>query len=246
MRRYVWQIALVSSLIGLAAAFYLLHYAVFRDSRHIFLYLIGDIAFLPVQVLFVTLIVDRLLARREKLAMLKKMNMVIGVFFSEAGVALLRSLAAFRPGVGERTGDLLVTADWSDRDFDDAARRFRAVDPGVACGAGDLAGLKAFLAERRVFLASLLENANLLEHETFTDLLWAVFHLAEELAARERVDTLSDADEAHLAGDIRRAYTLLVTEWLSYMRHLRQDYPYLFSLAVRMNPFDPAASPEVR
>lgn len=246
MKRYVWQAALVSSLVVLSAVFYLLHYAIFRDSRHIVLYLIGDVAFLPVQVLFVTLIVDRLLNRREKLAMLKKLNMVIGVFFSEAGTALIRSLAAFRTGNGGRTGELLVTEKWSGRDFDEAARRFRASDPGIACSAGDLPGLKAFLAEKRVFLASLLENANLLEHETFTDLLWAVFHVAEELAARERVDSLSEADAAHLAGDIRRAYGLLVTEWLSYMRHLKEDYPYLFSLAARMNPFDPAASPEAR
>lgn len=27
---------------------------------------------------------------------------------------------------------------------------------------------------------------------------------------------------------------------------LRDDYPYLFSLAMRTNPFDPNASPEVR
>jgi hypothetical protein len=26
------------------------------------------------------------------------------------------------------------------------------------------------------------------------------------------------------------------------MRHLKTDYPYLFSLAVRQNPFDPEAS----
>jgi hypothetical protein len=38
---------------------------------------------------------------------------------------------------------------------------------------------------------------------------------------------------------------LLVTEWLSYMRHLSDSYPYLFSLAMRTNPFDPQASPEV-
>jgi len=30
------------------------------------------------------------------------------------------------------------------------------------------------------------------------------------------------------------------------MDHLRQDYPYLYSLALRLDPFDPSASPEVR
>jgi hypothetical protein len=40
-------------------------------------------------------------------------------------------------------------------------------------------------------------------------------------------------------------HLLLVREWLSHMEHLKVDYPYLFSLAVRTNPFDPNASAEV-
>jgi len=86
----------------------------------------------------------------------------------------------------------------------------------------------------------------LLEHESFTDLLWAVFHLTEELACRTNVKQLPDTDYAHLSGDIKRAYVLLISEWLAYMKHLKADYPYLFSLAVRTNPFDPNASVEVR
>jgi hypothetical protein len=46
-----------------------------------------------------------------------------------------------------------------------------------------------------------------------------------------------------LAGDIKGAYVSFVTEWLEYMRHLKSDCPYLFSLALRTNPFDPKASP---
>ena len=84
----------------------------------------------------------------------------------------------------------------------------------------------------------------MLEHESFTELLWAVFHLAEELSHRPTVSELPDSDYDHLSGDIRRAHQLLVREWLSHMEHLKSDYPYLFSLAVRTNPFDPNASPQ--
>jgi hypothetical protein len=56
-----------------------------------------------------------------------------------------------------------------------------------------------FLLEERDFLLRLLENPTLLEHESFTDLLRAVFH-----------------------------------------------HPYLFSLAMRTNPFDRQASPIVQ
>jgi len=91
----------------------------------------------------------------------------------------------------------------------------------------------------------LLENPNLLEHDSFTHLLWAVFHLTEELSNRRSVKDLPDSDYEHLSGDIKRAYVLLLSEWLDYMRHLKRNYPYLFSLAMRTNPFDPAASPIV-
>jgi hypothetical protein len=41
---------------------------------------------------------------------------------------------------------------------------------------------------------------------------------------------------------MKRTYSQLVVQWLLYMEHLKDDYPYLFSLAVRTNPFDPDAS----
>jgi hypothetical protein len=99
---------------------------------------------------------------------------------------------------------------------------------------------------KRDFLLRLLENPNLLEHETFTEHLRAVFHLTEELTSREDLMGLPDTDYAHLSGDIQRAYGLLVHQWLDYMRHLKDNYPYLFSLAMRINPFDQSASPIVR
>jgi hypothetical protein len=92
----------------------------------------------------------------------------------------------------------------------------------------------------------LLENPTLLEHESFTDLLRAVFHLAEELAYREDLSQSPGTDRAHLEGDINRAYHLLVHQWLDYMEYLKMNYPYLFSLAMRTNPFDRQASPIVK
>jgi hypothetical protein len=72
-----------------------------------------------------------------------------------------------------------------------------------------------------------------------------VFHLTEELAVRKDLMTIPDSDLQHLTNDTKRAYTLFIREWLNYMKHLKDDYPYLFSLAVRTNPFNPDAVPEV-
>ncbi len=91
--------------------------------------------------------------------------------------------------------------------------------------------------QKRQFLLSLLEKTILLEHEHFTDLLWAVFHLTEELLARDTFCDLPRADHNHLSGDVKRAYHNLIVQWVLYMEHLHNAYPYLFSLAVRTNPF---------
>jgi hypothetical protein len=91
-----------------------------------------------------------------------------------------------------------------------------------------------------------LENPNLLEHETFTDLLWAVFHLTKELEGRKELKNLSLKDSEHLIGDLKRAYRSLIMQWMFYMQHLKADYPYLFSLAMRTNPFDTGATIEVK
>lgn len=246
MKRFKWQILLGISLIILSAFFYLIHYAIFRDDRHIFIYLIGDIAFIPVQVLLVTLIIDRLLNEREKRTMMKKLNMVIGAFFSEVGIRLLKSFSDFDYNLDKIRENLVVTNNWSDQKFFSVNKNLKNYDYRINSRKGDLEDLRNFLVEKRDFLLRLLENPNLLEHESFTELLWAVTHLTEELAARIDVRKLSEADYEHLSGDIKRASILLISEWLEYIKHLKDKYPYLFSFALRTNPFDPHASPEIK
>ena len=242
MKRIVhWQVVLAVLLISVSALLYLLHYSIFHDAHHIFLYMIGDLAFLFIDVLLVTLILHRLLAFREKRTMLKKLNMVIGAFFSEAGIRLIRIFAGFDPAFAGLAGELIVTNAWTDREFLAMRGRLEKHIFSVDRTKGDLEELKRFLGEKRQFLLGLLENPNLLEHESFTNLLWAVFHLTEELSHRRECAGLPQADYEHLEGDIKRAYALLVGEWLMYMKHLKTDYPYLFSLAVRTNPFDASA-----
>ncbi len=245
MNRFNWQILLGLSLVALSAIFYLLHYAIFRDTHHIFLYLIGDIAFVFVEVLLVTLIIHQLLSKREKHAMLKKLNMVIGAFFSEVGTELLRWLASFDLQLDEKRKDLLEISEWPEKTYLEVRKRLKKSNFEFESPKSNLEDLKGFLMGKRTFLLGLLENPNLLEHESFTELLWAVFHLTEETACRVDLKQLPDTDCQHLSGDIKRVYSLLISEWLAYMKHLRDNYPYLFSLAARTNPFNPDASPVV-
>ncbi len=246
MRFLSWQVILGLALVAASALLYGIHYLIFGDSHHIFIYMLGDIAFLPIEVLLVTLIIHRLLSEREKRALLEKMNMVIGAFFSEAGVGLLKDMTGFCREQATLTKEMELSPEWTDKDFKKAASVVKALDMGIDCRRADLTRLKGYLLEKRGFIIRLLENPILLEHESFTDLLWAVLHLTEELSARADLEGLPPADYAHLTEDMRRVYGSLAHEWLHYQRHLKRTYPFLYSFYVRMNPLRPDASPLIR
>ena len=121
MKQYKWQVILGISLILASVSLYTIQIVVFRDARSTFFYLLQDIAFIPIQVLLVTLILNQMLNMREKMAMLNKMNMVIGTFFSEVGTGLLKLFSGFDQNMDALKKDLLVTGQWSDRQFREAA-----------------------------------------------------------------------------------------------------------------------------
>jgi voltage-gated potassium channel len=187
-----------------------------------------------------------MLARRDMQVRMNKLNMVIGVFFSEVGLRLLALFSAADPRLEDIRGKLIVTGKWTDQEFRNVSAEIRLYDCTIRTDTMDLAQLQAFTLQKRDFLVRLLENPILLEHETFTDLLRAVFHLTEELAYRADVSDLPASDRGHLAFDMKRAYMLLISEWLDYMQHLKTNFPYLFSLALRTNPFDTRAEVVVR
>jgi hypothetical protein len=245
-RIFSWQVLLGLSLITLSVLVYFIHYFIFRDAHHIFIYLIGDIAFVFFEVLLVTMVLHQLLHYREKKIMLNKLNMVIGAFFSEVGRELLKNFSDFDTKSSEISHKLVITNESFEREFLEIYKSVKNHTYKIDSKRGDLENIKNFLKEKRQFLLNLLENPNLLEHESFTNLLWAVFHLTDELTHRRSLNGLPENDYQHLAEDIKRAYHLLILEWLNYMKHLKANYPYLFSLAVRTNPFDTNASVEVK
>lgn len=193
----------------------------------------------------VATLTELLLTRRERRLRLEKLNMVIGAFFAEIGATLLVYFSDFDSRLEQIKGDLVVTGDWTDERFQAVADRIRGYDYEVDAGKVDFEHLRGFLTGKRGFMLRLLENPLLLEHELFTDLLLAAFHLTEELAHRRKLSDLPPTDQEHLAGDVQRIYRLLVHQWLDYLRYLQRAYPYLFSLAIRTNPFDEKASPVV-
>ena len=244
-RRFSYVIYLAIAFVALSGIAYVIHYLIFRDIHHIFIYMVGDLAFLPLEVLLVVVIIERLLARRETQAKLEKLNMVVGAFFSELGNHLLKDLFKHFDNRLEISKHLNITESWTKQDFQKARYFARHLRVEIDCRNIDLGRLKAFLAQKREFLLTLLENPSLLEHDRFTDLLWAVTHLDEELEARPSLTDLPDKDLEHIAGDIQRLYDHLASEWIDYVQHLKSKYPFLFSLVLRTHPFQEQQSPVI-
>jgi hypothetical protein len=245
LKRNSFTIKLAFFLILLSAALYAVHYLMFRDAHHIFIYLVGELAFLPIEVLLVVLIIERVLSQREQNEKLQKLDMVIGSFFSEVGNPLLRDLLITFKNKDEISSHLNLTATWNKSEFKSAAEFADHLKIEIDSSSLDLVPLKSYLSERRVFLLTLLGNPVLLEHDRFTDLLWAVTHLDEELEARGSLENLPAKDLQHIETDIQRMYDHLASEWLDYVMHLKANYPYLFSLVLRTHPFQARPSPTV-
>ena len=246
MKLLNWNVLLGSLLLVLSVLFYFLHYLLFHDAHHIFIFLVGDVAFVFVEVLMVTLIIHRVLEDREKKSRMEKMNMVIGAFFSEVGLTLLETLSAWDPHIEGVRRNVEAAGKSPEQKIETLRSSLKPHAFLIDVERADWPALKAFLKPRRDFLLRLLENPNLLEHEAFTELLWPVFHLTEELGARNSLQDLPETDYEHLCADVTRVYGPLAAQWLDYLEHLRINYPYLLSLSLRTNPFDRGATATVR
>ena len=187
-------------------------------------------------------ITETFLKRREESFRRQKLNMVAGLFFSELGTGLLRQFTQLDPEIGILQQILKVSNEWTNEDFRKANKIINKHRFTIDSRHGDLLSMREYLQNRANFLLRMLENPILQEHGNFSDLLRAAFHLRDELLNRVDLSELPDTDRQHLEGDIVRVYKLLVLEWLSYMRYLKDNYGYLLSLAMRINPFDPKAS----
>lgn len=245
MKKFDWQLRISLIFVAVSVILYIVHYLIFQNFHFLSEYTLFYFAFLPLEVIFVTLVLDQLMQIREMQERLEKLNMVIGVFFSETGTLMLKEMAASDLDIETIRQDLVVGQKWTEKQFEETSKRLKEHPHHVDINKIDLEKLKILLVNKRESLVRLLENPVILEHESFTELLRAVFHLTEELEFRKDLKALPKSDLIHIKGDIERVYIRLIGTWLDYMKYMKNRYPYLYSLSMRTNPFDVNASPVV-
>jgi hypothetical protein len=93
-----WKLIAGIGLVNLSLAFLTAHYLVFIGCASPVYFFMGDLAFIPIEVLIVTIIIDQMLVSRDRQQRMEKLNMVIGIFFSRVGTQLLDRFAKADPG----------------------------------------------------------------------------------------------------------------------------------------------------
>ena len=239
MQRIKWTLLLALGLLSTSFFIYNIHYQVFGDLKFLTKGWLASLAFVPIQGLVVTLIIAEIMVIMSRGARMQKMNMVIGVFFSELGTELLRTLYVNDPHAMDLRETFESAGDLNAKEVVSLAKKLEEYPFRIDLEKQDLGELRQLLTGKRDFMVRLLENPTLLENENFTNLLWAIFHLTEELDARTDLFQIPESDFEHLKGDISRSYGHLFREWLMYMRHLHDHYPFLYSFAMRTSPIEP-------
>ncbi|ADC47056.1 hypothetical protein mru_1206 [Methanobrevibacter ruminantium M1] len=245
-----WKIKFAIIMFVLAVLIFLARYLICGDGEEIIAYLWKHIGFIPIDILIVALVLEEIMGRKEHEAILEKIDMLMGTFFSEIGNDLIAELSKANVNKAN-TDDLKAIKSWNDKDYDNKLKELKnnPVDFKANIAPEEredfLNRIQSLLVENREFLVNLINNPNLLEKDEFSSLLLALLHLDEELARRGELTDIKDADFNHLNGDMKRVYSKLVYEWVYYLKYLNKHYPYMISLAIRTNPFDSEADVHV-
>lgn len=250
-KRLSWKVKFSIVMVLLIIIIYGSNYLVLGDAEHIISYVWTHLGFIPVDILLVAFLLDEIIEKKEKEAMLEKLDMLMSTFFSEVGNDLISQLSSVNKYTAN-TENLKSIKDWDDKDFDAKLAELKSASIDFQADVPKeereefLENLRVFLASKREFIINLMTNPNLLEKEEFTGLITAILHLDEELEHRKDLALVQDADFGHLNGDMQRVYGKLVYEWVYYLKYLNKHYPYMIALIVRTNPFDADADVYVK
>lgn len=231
------HLLLGAGLIGLSVVLHAVHYAMFHDMHHLLIFLVADIAFIPLEVFFVSLVLEKIIEKQEEEKVVKKINMLVGLFYQQFGNEMLTYFVSADKDMAQHDDKLLMDFSWESNQYSVLKKAVAKHPHEVDLKAIDLLELTALLKNNQGIITNLISNPILHEKDAFSEVLMSTFHLMDELASRD-LQALSDDDYEHLAIDCKRVYEHLSLEWVDYMEQLQKSYPYLFYTAVQNNPYD--------
>ena len=112
-----WKIKFAIVMFILAVIIFLARFLIFGDGEEIIAYLWKHIGFIPIDILIVALVLEEIMGRKEHEAILEKIDMLMGTFFSEIGNDLINELSKVNQNKA-KTEDLKAIRSWDEKDYD--------------------------------------------------------------------------------------------------------------------------------
>lgn len=196
-RKLLMKVAL--GLFALSAVIYGLQVLVFKDPGTTAFYIFQDMAFMPITIAVATLFVGYLIDQNSRAEKIEKSRILTCSFYSIVGLDLLEVLY----GLYDEASDKIA---WDLEKYEYMQQL-----------------LDQYLNE----ILTIASNPNLLEHDGFTDLLWAVMHLREEMEYFEAKKATA-RDESHIQSDAKRVFDLLEKNRHEYEAYIQKEYPYFY------------------
>ena len=112
-----WKIKFSLLMVVLIIIIYGSNYLVLGDAEHIISYIWTHLGFIPVDILVVAFLLDEIIERKEKEAMLEKLDMLMSTFFSEVGNEMINQLSHANKYKAS-TENLKSIKNWDEKDYD--------------------------------------------------------------------------------------------------------------------------------
>ena len=116
-KRLSWKVKFSIVMVLLIIIIYGSNYLVLGDAEHIISYVWTHLGFIPVDILLVAFLLDEIIEKKEKEAMLEKLDMLMSTFFSEVGNDLISQLSSVNKYTAN-TENLKLIKNWDDKDYD--------------------------------------------------------------------------------------------------------------------------------
>ena len=228
---------LILLLLCASALLYAIHYLIFRDLHHLAIFGLHELAFVPLEVILVTLGLDQLVEKTHREEARSKVSIIETLYFNESGSTMLRYLTSFDPDAARLRELLQVTQDWRSSDFRQAIRQLKSYPFLLDLERIDFFGLHYHLSQRHEYYRSMLENPALTQSEAFTEMIMKIYLLWEELDGRTNLYQLPEKDRNYLAELLHEIYRELTEYWLDNVYNHSIHNRFRLHRAIESNPF---------
>ena len=228
---------LILLLLCASALLYAIHDLIFRDLHHLAIFGLHELAFVPLEVILVTLGLDQLVEKTHREEARSKVSIIETLYFNESGGTMLRYLTSFDPDAARLRELLQVTEDWHSSDFRQAIRQLKSYPFLLDLDRIDFFGLHYHLSQRHEYYRSMLENPALTQSEAFTEMIMKIYLLWEELDGRTNLYQLPEKDRNYLAELLHEIYRELTEYWLDNVYNHSIHNRFRLHRAIESNPF---------